>query len=60
MAKLHLVRHLEDRQGSWFSEHMGLLIIAIAALVLTIYFLSPFFDGLILGTVFAYVGRPIR
>jgi predicted PurR-regulated permease PerM len=39
---------------------MGLLIIAIAALVLTIYFLSPFFDGLILGTVFAYVGRPIR
>lgn len=32
----------------------------IPALVLIIYFLCPFIDGLILGIVFAYVGRPIR
>lgn len=36
-----------------------MLILAAAALVLIIYFLFPFLDGLILGTVFAYVGRPI-
>lgn len=37
-----------------------MLILALAALVLIFYFLFPFLDGLILGTVFAYVGRPIR
>jgi predicted PurR-regulated permease PerM len=36
-----------------------MLILAAAALVLIFYFLFPFLDGLILGTVFAYVGRPI-
>ena len=36
------------------------MLLTIAALVLTIYFLFPFLDGVILGTVFAYVGRPIR
>ena len=25
-----------------------------------VYFIFPFLDGIILGTVFAYVGRPIR
>ena len=37
-----------------------MLILALAALALIFYFLFPFLDGLILGTVFAYVGRPIR
>jgi predicted PurR-regulated permease PerM len=44
----------------WFSEHKSVLILAIAALIMIFYFLFPFMDGLILGTVFAYVGRPIR
>jgi len=30
------------------------------SLALIFYFLFPFLDGVVLGTVFAYVGRPIR
>jgi predicted PurR-regulated permease PerM len=52
--------HYLGSQNSWFSEHIGLLIVTIGALVLIFYFLSPFLDGVILGTVFAYVGRPVR
>jgi predicted PurR-regulated permease PerM len=37
-----------------------MLIIVILALALIFYFLFPFLDGVILGTVFAYVGRPIK
>lgn len=44
----------------WCSENKSTLIIAVLALALIIYFLFPFLDGVILGTVFAYVGRPIR
>lgn len=44
----------------WCREHIGMLILALAALALVLYFLFPFLDGAILGTVFAYVGRPIR
>ncbi len=44
----------------WCSENKSTLIIAILALALVIYFLFPFLDGVIVGTVFAYVGRPIR
>ncbi|MCJ7443638.1 MAG: AI-2E family transporter [Methanotrichaceae archaeon] len=51
---------MDSKKSSWFSEHMGPLIVAIISLVLILYFLSPFIDGLILGTVFAYVGRPVR
>ena len=36
------------------------MILALSALALIFYFLFPFLDGMILGTVFAYVGRPIR
>ncbi|VVB72850.1 AI-2E family transporter [uncultured archaeon] len=46
--------------GKWSSEHKGILILALASLFLVIYFFFPFLDGIILGTVFAYVGRPIR
>jgi predicted PurR-regulated permease PerM len=44
----------------WCYEHREALLVIIPALILIIYFLYPFLDGLILGTVFAYVGRPIR
>lgn len=46
--------------GRWCSENKSTLIITILSLALIIYFLSPFLDGVVLGTVFAYVGRPIR
>ncbi len=36
------------------------MILALAALLMIVYFFYPFLDGIILGTVFAYVGRPIR
>jgi predicted PurR-regulated permease PerM len=51
---------LDSELGQWCIKHKGILVLAIAALVLVIYFLFPFLDGVILGTVFAYVGRPIR
>jgi predicted PurR-regulated permease PerM len=37
-----------------------MMIIALASLLLIAYFFYPFMDGIILGTVFAYVGKPIR
>jgi predicted PurR-regulated permease PerM len=37
-----------------------MLLIALASLFLVAYFFFPFMDGIILGTVFAYVGKPIR
>jgi predicted PurR-regulated permease PerM len=46
--------------GKWCSEHKGMLILALASLLLIFYFFFPFLDGIILGTVFAYVGKPIR
>lgn len=46
--------------GKWLSKHRGMLALALASLILILYFFSPFLDGIILGTVFAYVGRPIR
>lgn len=51
---------MDSGLGHWCSEHKSVLILAVAALVLIFYFLYPFLDGVILGTVFAYVGRPIR
>jgi predicted PurR-regulated permease PerM len=51
---------LDSDLRGWFSQHKGVVILALAALLLIFYFLFPFLDGLILGTVFAYVGRPIR
>jgi predicted PurR-regulated permease PerM len=46
--------------GKWCSEHKGMLILALASLLLIFFFFFPFLDGIILGTVFAYVGKPIR
>lgn len=43
----------------WCSQHRGILAIAVASLLLTAIFFYPFLDGIILGMVFAYVGRPI-
>jgi predicted PurR-regulated permease PerM len=51
---------LDSKLGNWCADHKGILILAAAALILVTYFLFPFLDGVILGTVFAYVGRPIR
>jgi predicted PurR-regulated permease PerM len=51
---------LDYDPGKLCSEHKGMLILALASMLLIIYFFSPFQDGIILGTVFAYVGKPIR
>lgn len=51
---------MESGVAIWCKEHKIILILASAALLLIVYFLFPFLDGVILGTVFAYVGRPIR
>lgn len=51
---------MDSELGNWCAEHKGILLLAAAAIVLVVYFLFPFLDGVILGTVFAYVGRPIR
>lgn len=37
-----------------------MLTLALASMLLIFYFFYPFLDGIILGTVFAYVGKPIR
>jgi predicted PurR-regulated permease PerM len=50
---------LDSDLKTWFAQHKGVLILALAASIMIFYFLLPFMDGLILGTVFAYVGRPI-
>ncbi len=51
---------MDSGLGNWCADHKGILILVVAALILITYFLFPFLDGVILGTVFAYVGRPIR
>jgi predicted PurR-regulated permease PerM len=51
---------MDSDSGRWYSGHRGMLLIALASLLLVAYFFFPFLDGIILGTVFAYVGRPIR
>lgn len=42
-----------------YGEKGWLLIVAIALLILIAYLIFPLLDGLVLGVVFAYVGRPI-
>lgn len=46
--------------GSRCSGHKFVVILVLAAMLMIVYFFYPFLDGIILGTVFAYVGRPIR
>ena len=41
-------------EKEWFS------IIALALLILISYLIFPLLDGIVLGVVFAYVGRPIK
>ncbi|HWQ19323.1 MAG TPA: AI-2E family transporter [Methanotrichaceae archaeon] len=45
---------------SWLGQNWWPTIIAAAALLLVFYLVVPLLDGIILGVVFAYVGRPIR
>ena len=46
--------------GSRCSGHKFVVILVLAAMLMIVYFFYPFLDGIILGTVFAYVGRPMR
>ena len=51
---------MDSDSGRWYFRHRGMLLIALASLLLVAFFFFPFLDGIILGTVFAYVGKPIR
>jgi predicted PurR-regulated permease PerM len=42
------------------AEREWLLIITLSLMILVSYFIWPLLDGLVLGLVFAYVGRPVR
>src|SRR5512136_768827 len=37
-----------------------LIVFTLALIVLLSYYIWPLLDGLVLGLVFAYVGRPVR
>jgi len=45
---------------SRFSENAWIVLPILFILLLITYFLFPLLDGIVLGVVFAYVGRPIR
>lgn len=45
---------------SRFWENAWILLPIILLVFLTSYFMFPLLDGIVLGVVFAYVGRPIR
>lgn len=45
---------------SWFVGNKWILIPLAAILALILFFLFPLMDGIVLGMVFAYVGKPIR
>jgi predicted PurR-regulated permease PerM len=38
----------------------GLLLVILALIILVSYFILPLLEALVLGAVFAYVGRPVR
>lgn len=51
---------LERNLRSQLVENAWILIPVLFLLLLITYFLFPLMDGIILGVVFAYVGRPIK
>jgi predicted PurR-regulated permease PerM len=51
---------LERDLRSQIAENAWILIPVLLLLILITYFLFPLMDGIILGVVFAYVGRPIK
>ncbi|UEC43931.1 MAG: conserved membrane protein of unknown function [Methanothrix sp.] len=51
---------MERNLRSLLVENAWILIPVLLLLILITYFLLPLMDGIILGVVFAYVGRPIK
>jgi len=49
-----------ERNGCSMGNRELMLFITIALFILASYFIWPLLDGLVLGLVFAYVGRPVR
>jgi len=49
---------MDDDLRPYLREHRGIILLALAALILVAFFFFPFLDGIILGTVFAYVAGP--
>ncbi len=44
----------------WLCENRWPILMAVLALALVSYLMLPLLDGIVLGIVFAYVGRPVR
>ena len=44
----------------WDKWLLVLVISVLAIVILTLYFFSPLMDGIVMGVVFAYVGKPIK
>jgi predicted PurR-regulated permease PerM len=44
----------------WLGENRWPILVAVLALALVSYLMLPLLDGIVLGVVFAYVGRPVR
>ncbi|MHC1593746.1 MAG: AI-2E family transporter [Methanotrichaceae archaeon] len=51
---------LDSGLRSRFSEDAWMIVPIALVLLLVFYFLFPLLDGIVLGVVFAYVGRPIK
>ncbi|MHC1631687.1 MAG: AI-2E family transporter [Methanotrichaceae archaeon] len=51
---------MDSGSRSQFSENAWIVLPIVLVLGLIFYFLLPLLDGIVLGVVFAYVGRPIQ
>ncbi len=49
-----------ERADRWDRWLLILVISVLAIVILTLYFFSPLIDGIVMGVVFAYVGKPIK
>ncbi len=49
-----------ERADRWDRWLLVLVISVLAIVILTLYFFSPLIDGIVMGVVFAYVGKPIK
>jgi predicted PurR-regulated permease PerM len=49
-----------ERANRWDRWLLVLVISVLAIVILTLYFFSPLIDGIVMGVVFAYVGKPIK
>jgi len=49
-----------EKNGCSIGNRELIIFITLALFILVSYFIWPLLDSLVLGLVFAYVGRPVR